>query len=848
MAENQDEINRKQEEINRLIKDEIDLRLRLDELQKKASSGLGSYAEVLKTANTLQKELNKKKKLEEETKKRIEKISKRIERIEGSSSEEEQKKLKGLYKELQTELDIESTLKKNNALREKGVEAIKSQANASNLVASAMKSTWRTGIGLLDTVWSTMKGMTDQVGAMKKTSMYMGVSGQQSKIIEKSIMNASYDAILLNGSVKELAKLQGQYSQHTGRALALNKESLGALNSVAHATGLGAEGTASMAAEMEVFNISAMGVKDIIHDAVNTAQNMGVNASKTIDNLQKNLKLANKYHFKGGVKSMTTMAAKSAKFRLDMEAVSGFMDNVMDPEGAIETAAKLQVMGGQWAKLADPFKLMYEARNAPDQFFDSVLQATKGMAELNKETGEMEVNALQMSRLREIAKATNIPFEQLVESSKALNRQMEMKKMISGVVSEEDREFISGIADWDKDEKRFYVDFGDGKKFLNELSKADKDRIQKMREDEKDLEDMVKKSQTFDEKLANMMNSFKAALLPALMKLNDWLAPKMDELTNWLRDNSIHEKIAQAGEWLVTKATNVVDNILDRVTDPKLWFGIGSKIALGFMAYKGLQRMFMGGGRLGGALMTGGGVGGLLSGGGGGRSNKKTSKMKGIKSGFKNVKAGNFKTGMKRMGSGFRGPGLGGGAAISSIGLDIGRQMMENPDGNFGKGIGVASSALQGAAFGSIAGPIGAALGGLIGGIGGAISEFSPKEKNYVSGGSALLSARDTTSFDDFIMRPGEPPSSFNPNDTLIGAKPNGPIEKVLSNELKDKNQTSSNITISPIRIEGSINLKTNSSSKEINLDDPILMRELSKLIQIEVRKSINGGKFSATA
>ena len=836
MAENQDDIKRKQDEINRLIQEEINLRIKLDELQKKASSGLSSYAEVLKTANQLQREVNKKKKLQEESEKRIERLAKKIDQIKKGTSKKGKEQLGELNNELNKEKAILNTLKQNNQLREKNVEAIKKEVNASNLVASTMKSSWRVGKGLLGTIWDTAKGMIDQIGAMKKTSMYMGTSAQQSKIIEKNIMSASYDAILLNGSVKELAKIQGQYSQESGRALALNKENLGALNSVAHATQLGAEGTASMAAEMEVFNISAMGVKDIILDSVNTAQSMGVNASKTIDNLQKNLKLANKYHFKGGVKSMTLMAAKSAKFRLNMQAISGFMDNVMDPEGAVEAASKLQVMGGEWAKLADPFKLMYEARNTPDKFLNSVITATKGMAQLNKETGEMEVNALQMSRFREIAKATNVPLEELVESSRAFNRQLEMKKSISGVISEEDRDFISGIADFDEKTKRFYVDFGDGKKFLNELSSVDKDKISQMREERKDLDDMIKESQTFDEKFANMMNSLKAALLPGLLKLNDWLAPRIDKLNNWLKNNNIHEEIAKWGVSIVDKAKDVVNYLVDTITSPGLWFKIGSNLALGFMAYKGIK------GLLGGGAGGAGGAGRVMG--------KGPSRMSYVKSGFKNMKAGNFKTGFSRMGRGMKPSiGIGGATALGSIGLDIGRQFMEDPNSNFGKSIGVASSALEGAALGSMFTPIGAGIGALVGGISGAIREFAPKKE--VSGGPAIggaMAMRDTTSFDDFIMRPGEPPSSFNPNDTLIGAKPNGPIEKVLSNELQDKKQTSSTIKISPIKIEGSIKLNTDTNSRDINLDDPILMRELSRLIQIEVRKNINGGKFSATA
>jgi hypothetical protein len=48
------------------------------------------------------------------------------------------------------------------------------------------------------------------------------------------------------------------------------------------------------------------------------------------------------------------------------------------------------------------------------------------------------------------------------------------------------------------------------------------------------------------------------------------------------------------------------------------------------------------------------------------------------------------------------------------------------------------------------------------------------------------------------------------------------------------------------IKIEGSIDVNSSSDSAKIDLDDPILMRNLSKMIMEELSKAISGGKIGS--
>jgi hypothetical protein len=96
----------------------------------------------------------------------------------------------------------------------------------------------------------------------------------------------------------------------------------------------------------------------------------------------------------------------------------------------------------------------------------------------------------------------------------------------------------------------------------------------------------------------------------------------------------------------------------------------------------------------------------------------------------------------------------------------------------------------------------------------------------------------------DFVMRPGEGAVPFSSKDTLIGLKDGGPIEKSfgkLDNSSSGGN-SGGHITFSPIKIEGSIKID---GGGEVDLKDPIIAREISNMVQMELRKSIGGGKLN---
>ena len=99
---------------------------------------------------------------------------------------------------------------------------------------------------------------------------------------------------------------------------------------------------------------------------------------------------------------------------------------------------------------------------------------------------------------------------------------------------------------------------------------------------------------------------------------------------------------------------------------------------------------------------------------------------------------------------------------------------------------------------------------------------------------------------DDFISRPGRPMEPFVPEDTVMGAKKDGPIDRLLDSSITMDNNSS--------RVSGSIDVNFNnavitlkSSSGEVAMDmnkikdaiQPIIINALNN-------KSRNGGVLSS--
>jgi len=243
---------------------------------------------------------------------------------------------------------------------------------------------------------------------------------------------------------------------------------------------------------------------------------MGLNVSAVESGLRENVGLMNRLHFKDGIKGLTKMVQVSERFRLQVSEIAGLSEKIFRPEGAIELAANLQMMGGEFSRLGDPLTLMYKARNAPEELAKSIGLAAAESAIFNKETGKFKMSALEMDRLRQISEATGMSMESLVEAGKRAAKESQIAGKLAFNVSDEDKALLSSAAEFKDGEFKIKLPSGD----MVAMKDLTKSQVKAMQDNKKTLEDRAKAAQTFDEAWKNLLNTLKTTFLPLIDVLN----------------------------------------------------------------------------------------------------------------------------------------------------------------------------------------------------------------------------------------------------------------------------------------------------------------------------------------
>jgi hypothetical protein len=801
------------------IPNDMEMRLKMIE---EASKSLEAYNNLLKTTKDLQVNLNFVEKIRlkfvGEIKDAQDKINNNI-KLNLGLSKEEIRELEKKVAALRRGLSIEEKLLENgNHELEIRKQAIKEVSKLNLVINSTLNISKKLGNEVL-----RQNGyFLEQQRAVKETELSMGILSNQSNGFRDNIYKASITSNTLGVNTKDLAKIQGTYSDSIGRAVQLSEEELISMSALARGTMLGAEGAAQFAGQMENFNISAEGSVDYIKEVLDLYNEMGLNSGKVIKNVQKNIKLLNKYNFESGVKGLGKMAALTTKFKFEMQDIATFAESIMTPEGAVEVASKLQVLGGEWAKLGDPFELMYRSRNDIRGLTEDVINATKATARFDETTGEVTIDPMEMQRLREVANATGMSFDSLASSAREAAKFTQIQSGMSNLFSQDDKDFLANMAKFNKDTGEFTITMqtkdGTVTESVKSLRKITPSMVKSQQALKETLEKRAVNAQTFNQRFDNLLNSFKSGLLPSfeliagtLENVITALEPTVKVIAKFMADNPIKTALTVGVAALLGNAA--------------MWISKGRLLRAGFD---------MGGG-LGGGL--GGGMGSSPPIGGG--RLQRGSPMN------------------RRMMGGMKGGGI---AALGGLALGVGRQFVDEEESpNLAKGMGVASSALTyggtGAMIGSMITPgIGTLIGAGIGGIGGAIYAANEEglfdNKNISKASNANPYETSGNKMNDFISRPGQNPVSFSSEDSLIGAKKGGPIDKIMDQNVSGGGSTNGGkLSVEfnkPIKIEGKIEVASGNNSKEINLDDPIFMQSLGRMIMEEIDKAVSGGKLSS--
>lgn len=492
-------------------------------------------------------------------------------------------------------------------------------------------------------------------------------------------------------SPEEQIKIMGAVSGDIGRQIGFSDRQHDIL-----ATGsflFGEDSAKDYVTRLENFGISTEEAMNRATDLFKESSNAGIAFSKTSKIFLDNLRLAQNYTFKDGVKGLSDMAKRSAEIKMNIAEVSRFVDKTSTLEGSLQSAAGLSVLGGSFAMGANPLQMLYNGLQDFEGAERQMENMLKGLVTFNEDTKQLEMSAFNRQRLRAASQAMGVNYEEMQNMAFAMGREEIVNPILDRLGIDKDSDAYSTIKNrsYLNDKGEAMINVGREKKAVEDLTKEDISELEKSNfDDSQNLNDIAASTRGILDLVKGTEEGTKANL--AYLSEISGIGDTAKDVVSFFNDNTAILARIQAG-----------------ILTANILLGI---IAAGHGAGRMLTSF---GGR--GSMSVGGGGGSVVSGGGGG-----VGPLAGMTRGQKISHFNNeFATG-KGMGYG-----------TSYLNRDIGRNMIRNG----GLTAAQARSTIRNAAIQRGLNKVGGAVGlgaiGLVGGVGGAVLANSG-EKDLMSG------------------------------------------------------------------------------------------------------------------
>lgn len=352
--------------------------------------------------------------------------------------------------------------------------------------------------------------------AIKNVAKSIGVAGENADTLRNNIYKAQQAAVQFGSTISSISDIQESFSTYTSQARALNFEQLKSLAIIKEGTGIATDNVGMLASQFDLIGLNANVTKDVIEETFNNAEMMAVNANNVLSKISQNMGKLQQYNFANGIRGLREMVTFSERMKVNIDEVFGSIDSFRNLESAVETAAILQTMGGNFAN-ADPFQMGFLARNKPEEFAKKMNQMLEGITTFSDKTGEvLTPSAVNMDRLRIVADQTGRSIENLVTQSMNLAQMKRVGRELIGF-SQKDVELVSQLAKFNQETNRFEVDVRGQITDVRDLGQS---QLEMLRGTQKTLENRAKDAMDFNKVLNVTVEELKSGLLPLLEQLN----------------------------------------------------------------------------------------------------------------------------------------------------------------------------------------------------------------------------------------------------------------------------------------------------------------------------------------
>lgn len=411
---------------------------------------------------------------------------------------------------------------------EKELRQLENKDKRIRLTMNFIKSVFKTDLMSLP----LMNSLMEFDKSVKETALNLGLSTQQADLLRTNFEGAYKISSRLGASAKEMGEAQQAFSFETGRSSILTSQMLEDIMKMSKGLGIGAGEAGNLAGQFELIGYNATATMNYIQNVVDMSERVGVNTNKIIKSLNTNFKKLQTYNFKHGIDGMSRLAILGEKYKIDIGSAMASMDKARNLEEVIDMAANLQVLGGQFAAMADPMAMLFESRNDPEAYAKRLSNMTKGMIALRRTSeGYSFELASPMARdmLDKAAHALGMSTEELTQQALRQRELTEMRKQMLGLnLNNSQKELIESLAKFDTKTGKFTIQVGSDIISLNKLSNNHLIALKKQQES---LENRAKAAQTFDDVYKATIQEFKTVLLPLLRGINNTMG--------WIRKNVV---------------------------------------------------------------------------------------------------------------------------------------------------------------------------------------------------------------------------------------------------------------------------------------------------------------------
>jgi hypothetical protein len=351
----------------------------------------------------------------------------------------------------------------------------------------------------------------------------LGLGSEKSKEFNLLVANNAASFAELGFTIDDVVKTYTSVISEFNTNTTISDKNLQELKATAKVTGVD---VGDLAGKFRGVGVSLGEIPDKMLEVVNIARDSGVAVSAVSKGVADNLDKMNLYNFDGGVKGLAKMSTQAARLGIDMNKIFTVVDQVFNPEGAIDLAANLQRLGVSAGALLDPLKLMDLSQNDPTELQNQIINMSKDFVRFNKEMGQFEILPGEKRRLNEIGKALGMNNGELQKMAlNAANLEFKMKqiKFPSSIANKEDRELIGTLATVNKEgiaeiKVRKFDETGKdtGTYEIIEASQLTKEQIERLRQEqqlgEKTMEDIAKESLTEMQRTNYLVESIVTAI------------------------------------------------------------------------------------------------------------------------------------------------------------------------------------------------------------------------------------------------------------------------------------------------------------------------------------------------